>query len=374
MAERLFINGRFLVQPLSGVQRFSRECVRALDHLLTERSDLGARWQVELLLPASAPEVAGEDGLLTSRLQTIRHRCSGGLNPYLWEQLTLPRLVGNNKLFSPGNAGPIAVRRQMVVMHDASVFSHPGGYGFAYRTLLKAMQQRLAHRVEATVTVSDYSARELSRFLSIPKESIPVLGEGGEHLLRPDAEPEIIARHALHERPFLLGVSSFNPNKNMTGLIRALDHLKDLTFDVVWVGAGDASIYGRVALPKGVGVRWIGRADDGQLRALYERAHGLVFPSLQEGFGLPPVEAMVLGCPVLAARAGSLPEVCGDAVLYCDPHDPVDIAHGMRRLLTEPDLRQSLQKRGRAHGATHSWSGTAERVLAVMDAMGSESR
>ena len=107
----------------------------------------------------------------------------------------------------------------------------------------------------------------------------------------------------------------------------------------------------------------VGRVNDGELRALYEGAACFLFPSRYEGFGLPAIEAMACGCPVVAARAGALPEECGEAALLCDPASPGEFAAAVARLLDEPGLADGLRAAGRARAATFTWDGAARRLL-----------
>jgi glycosyltransferase involved in cell wall biosynthesis len=132
-------------------------------------------------------------------------------------------------------------------------------------------------------------------------------------------------------------------------------------------GAADPGVYRNASDPSGEAVVALGRVTDAELRALYEAALCLVFPSRYEGFGLPPLEAMVCGCPVLAAAAGAVPEVCGDAALWFDAAGGQPRpAEALRRLLREPGLASELRRRGLARSAKFSWRAAAERLLALL--------
>jgi glycosyltransferase involved in cell wall biosynthesis len=142
---------------------------------------------------------------------------------------------------------------------------------------------------------------------------------------------------------------------------------------LVIVGGADPRVFAAQAAAGGASdtgaaapVVRAGRVDDAALKALYLGAQGLVFPSLDEGFGLPPLEAMALGCPVVAARAGAVPEVCGDAALYFDPRDPQDMAAALRRLLDDAPLRATLAEAGRQRAASWTWSLAAHRLAALL--------
>jgi glycosyltransferase involved in cell wall biosynthesis len=116
--------------------------------------------------------------------------------------------------------------------------------------------------------------------------------------------------------------------------------------------------------------RYVGRVTDPQLRALYEAAGCLIFPSLYEGFGLPAVEAMRCGCPVIAATGSSLPEICGDAALFCDPTSPDDFARAADRLLSDPRLRDTLRARGLARASGFTWDRTARALIDIIASRG----
>ena len=136
--------------------------------------------------------------------------------------------------------------------------------------------------------------------------------------------------------------------------------------DLIIVGGDFPAIFQNQSFALPPNVRRVGAVNDSELKTLYERALCLVFPSLYEGFGLPPLEAMYCGCPVIASQIASLPEVCGEAVLYCDPHSPVDIAEKIQRVVTEPGLRDDLRQKGYHQAAQFCWKGTARSVLSTV--------
>jgi glycosyltransferase involved in cell wall biosynthesis len=164
----------------------------------------------------------------------------------------------------------------------------------------------------------------------------------------------------------LLAVGSVAPHKNLGALARALARLPPGLFQVVVAGAADARLFADARLPSCEGLRWLGRVTDGELRALYANATALVFPSSYEGFGLPPLEAMALGCPVVCSRAASLPEVCGDAALYFDPQDDRALADAMVRVTHHESVREGLVHRGRQRLELYSWRKAAEAYWSAM--------
>lgn len=351
---RLAINARFLSQALSGVQRFGREITSALDARLCAEPELRARLGPVV---AYAPVGAKNPGW-----QAIELRHVPGGQGHVWEQGALRRAARNQLLLSPGNAGPLLHPQQVLVLHDANLWEIPEAYSRPYAWLHRALRPRLAHRVTGLVTVSRYSARQLSAILGVDEARFSIVPNAAEHVLRTTAKPGVLRRHGLTKNGYLLCVGNQSPNKNIGPLVAAHGAAGDLPPLVVAGGAAPGLTEARPGA-----VRALGRVCDGALRALYEGAAGFVFPSLHEGFGIPPLEAMELGCPVLAARAGAMPEVLGNAVLWCDPASVPDMARGLRALAgLSAAERTALVKAGRARASGYRWSRSLDLLLPVL--------
>jgi glycosyltransferase involved in cell wall biosynthesis len=346
MPARVFINGRFLTQPVTGVQRYAREVVAALDALLAERAPDRTAVEVTLLAPPTAEAMP---------LEWIAFRRAGRRSGHAWEQLELPGLSRGGVLLNLCNTAPLAGGAQVVTLHDAAVYRVPRAYSAAFRVWYRVLWKGLAHAAPVICTVSEFSRRELAACLGIPPSRIRVTTESGEHVLATAADARILDAHDLHARPYVLAVSTANPSKNFAAVVRAIELLGERGFDFVVAGGVDPRVFARAAAPLPAAVKRVGYVSDAELRALYEHAACFVYPSLYEGFGLPPLEAMLCGCPVLASDAASIPEVCGDAALYCDAWSPGDLAAKLGALMREPALRRTLAERGRAHAARFSW-------------------
>jgi len=357
---RIAINGRFVTQGTTGVQRYAREMVREVDALLTRDESLRRRYQFDLLVPP-----AGTTPLAATH---IRPLSVGHLKGQAWEQLELPRHTGKRQLLNLCNTAPLA-GRGIVTIHDASVFVVPGAYSLPFRSWYRILLPYIGKRALMVITVSEFSRAELSRRAAIPVSRIQVIYPGADHVLRVPADPGIFGRVPVEPGRYLLAVGSRSPHKNVDAVVRAMSHLGERRPPLVAAGGVNTRVFNDPGSVDGRNVFSAGYVTDGELRALYENAIALVYPSRYEGFGLPPLEAMACGCPVLVARAASLPEVCGDAALYCDPDDPEDIAHHVE-LMLDPDRREDLRSRGLDRARCFTWERAARALLGVLDRVG----
>ena len=161
--------------------------------------------------------------------------------------------------------------------------------------------------------------------------------------------------------PYVLAVSSLKPLKNFALVIRAAKRLPDTNFNIV--GGKDPRVFASVDEEHGDNIHFLGYVDDEALRELYANASVFVYPSLYEGFGIPPIEAMAMGCPVIVTKKASLPEVCGDAALYCDATNDRDLAAKIRTVMKNDVVRQKLVARGRERVKTYRWIDSAKTLL-----------
>ncbi|MEL6700081.1 MAG: glycosyltransferase family 1 protein [Pseudomonadota bacterium] len=351
----LVVNGRFLTRPLRGVNRVGSELISALIRLKAS-GDPAAPARLRVLTPPKILEESLPDDIAPL---IERVGAKGGIR---WEQATLPRAVGDAVLFNPCNTGPLLRRRQVTLIHDAQVWTAPQSYGRAFRAWYKLALPVLARRSGAVATVSANSRRELEGLGVFPKDRAAVLPNGADHILRVTPDDTTLERHELTGGGYVLSIGSLAPHKNIATAIRAAE-AAGLTLAIA--GGAPSHVFRDAGLPASDRVRYLGRVSDEELRALYESAGCLLFPSLREGFGLPPLEAMHCGCPVVASDIETLREVCGAGALMADPMDVAGFAAHLSALAKDPDLRARQVAAGRAQAALYTWDETARALMGL---------
>jgi len=357
----LFINGRFLAHPVfSGVQRFATEVIKSIDRLVDAHVDRAPFHDYVLLTPCTVREALP--------LRNIRVVRTGRLSGHAWEQIELSLASANGWLLNLCNGAPITKKRQGVVIHDASVFAIPESFSPAFRATYKAMLPVLARRAAALFTVSEFSRTELSTRLGIERDRLEVVYEGADHLEGVVPDPSILIPNSLVRHGYFLAVGAESKNKNLGRILGAFRKSCSSEHKVVITGKRDVSVHGQLKIGLGPGVVRVGHVTDAQLKALYQNALALVYPSTYEGFGLPPVEAMACGCPVIVGSRASLPEICGDAAIMCDSLDENDIARAMRVVSEQPELCDSARRLGLQRAKTFRWDSTTKRLLAHLGA------
>ncbi len=304
----------------------------------------------------------------------------------LWYRLRLPFpveiLAGRADLFhGPSFTLPPSLAPGMVTVHDLSFLRYPQGAHPPLLAWLGKAVPRSLRRARHVLADSENTRADLMELMHIPPERITVIGAGVDDRFRPVRDPAVLKktqqRYRLPER-FVLGMSTLEPRKNFTGLIAAFDQLacnpahadvqlviaggKGWNYEPIFAAARSSPFRGRIHLP--------GFVADEDLPSLYSLARLFAFPSHYEGFGIPVLEAMACGTPVVCANNSSLPEVAGDAALMAGAADVPGLASAIEGILVDSSLRERLIERGFAQARRFTWEAAARRLLAVYESFG----
>jgi glycosyltransferase involved in cell wall biosynthesis len=290
----------------------------------------------------------------------------------LWEQALQPWAVRKARvdlLHSPAHVGPLVSDCPFVVtVHDLSFLLFPKNFRRLNRSYLQTLTRLSVHRAQRIITVSESTKRDVVQQYGISPAKIDTIYNGVDPSFRPlphDQVREFRRTMGLPER-FLLFVGTLEPRKNVVRLIEAYARLSKGRPPLMLIGGKGwlyEEIFGRVeALGLTGEVRFVGYVPSDALPLWYNAAELFVYPSVYEGFGLPPLEAMACGTPVITSPASSLPEVVGPAGLLVDPTDPEALAEAMEQLLTARDLQEQMRAAGLAQAQVFSWEKTARRT------------
>ena len=355
------LNGKFCAAAPTGVHRVAEELGNALAALIAEGHPDCAGLTIEALLP--------HDGLPGARRLAMPSRIVSPLRHIAWEQLTLPLRRGPGLLLNLCNVGPMLAANAVTMIHDAQVHLSPASYGRGFRLWYHLVQPIIARRHRMLITVSDFSRRQLAAAGLAPASRIAVVPNAADHVLAVAAEPGAVKAHGLAKGRYVLALANTQVHKNVGVLLRAFAEPALAGVKLVLFGSATREDFSAAGHEVPSNVVFAGRVSDGGVRALREGALCLAFPSTTEGFGLPPLEAMQLGCPVLVAPCGALPEVCGGAALYLAPHEPGQWAAAVAQLAADPGLCDHLAGLGQERAAGFTWRASALTLAGVLRAL-----
>lgn len=341
-SKRLYVNTRILAGHLTGVQRYLRSI---LDHLPDE-------------LEAIAPRTA-----------------SHGIKGHAWEQFALPFLLHGDLLWSPSNTGPLAVKKQVLTVHDLVPVDHPEYLNPRFAAWYRFLLPRLTHRVKHIIAVSHFTKQRLIDAFGVPAENITVIWNGVDERFSLKSEDEIvpaIEKLGIPSRRYVFSLGSLEPRKNLSRLLQAWQKIMSLIPDDVWLVIGGAK--GKSMVFEGVNfdplpprVFLTGHVPDDLLPQIYAGAIVSPYLSVYEGFGLPPLEAMACGTPVITGNLTALPEVVGNAGILVDPLSVDDIAYAMLKVITDQNVQMELGRRGLQRTKMFDWNNAAQQTWDVLE-------
>jgi glycosyltransferase involved in cell wall biosynthesis len=278
--------------------------------------------------------------------------------------MALSTLPPDMVFFSPGYNSPLFAPMPFVfTVHDLNHIDRPENSSPAKRLYYALVLKRACRRAARVLTVSEFSRRRIVAWSKVPPEKVINVGNGVDAAYRPDAPPRATGY------PYLLCVSNRQGHKNEPRLVEAFARSAlPPALRLVFTGSATPELRAHI-VRCGVAARvqFVGQVPEGEMPSLYRGAMALVFPSLYEGFGLPVVEAMACGTPVLTSNATALREIAGDAALLVNPESVDEIAAAIHRLASDAVLRRTLGNQGLAHASRFTWERTARKVRQVLE-------
>jgi glycosyltransferase involved in cell wall biosynthesis len=333
----LIINARAAARPqITGVERWAREMATRLPELDPDR----------YLVMRPPPALSKRPG-------------------QAWEQLVLPALAarhGARTIYNPANLAPLAWPRNVVQIHDAVALRHPEWYSRPYVEWQRRVMPRIARRAALVITVSEFARAELIEFLGVSGERIRVVPGGVDPRFNPEVDPEPLKARLGLDKPYVLAVGDRGPRKNLDALRPAILLLRKEGIELVIAGGGRGHQLGAPL----EGARDVGYVREEDLPALYAGARAFALPSLHEGFGLTPLEAMAAGVPVVASSRAALPEIVTGAGLLADPDDWSLFAAAIVTAATDEQERARLRDEGRRVAARYTWVRAAREVDGIL--------
>lgn len=298
----------------------------------------------------------------------------------VWMQLLLPRILSELKpdlVHFTNYLAPLASRVPYVVsFHDMTLSLFPSYHTLKKRLLTASLIPAVGRRARMILTPSEATRRDVVRLLGVAPERVRVIPYAPASLFRPATQgPEQLAARYGLRTPYFLYVGTLEPRKNLGRALRAFARVSSELPEHCFVLVGERGwkyqeVLREAGQPELAGrVLFLGYVEEQQLPLLYSHATALVYPSLYEGFGLPVVEAMACGTPVLTSRSSSLAEISDGAALLVDPEDEEALADGLRALGLDVTLRRSLGERGLARAAGYSWERTGRETMAAYRAV-----
>ncbi|MDG1644316.1 glycosyltransferase family 1 protein [Klebsiella huaxiensis] len=351
----IYINGRYLTQSLTGVQRFAYEISKELICL---------RHDVVFLVPDEKLNTVYD--IDDFRIEVVK----GGLG-HFWEQITLPMFLKNKKrrlLINLCSTAPAFYKNQISTHHDITYVRFPRSFSFKFRLLYKYLIPKILNNSKKIITVSNFSKNEISNHYSISAEKIDVIYNAvGKQFL---TQRDDVDYRSDDRGDFALAVSSPNYHKNFHGLIEAFLEL-NIDVKLKIIGSRSSSFNNvNYNYHENERVEFLGRVNDDELISLYKHAKFFVFPSLYEGFGIPPLEAQACGCPVISSSAASMTEILAESVLYFNPSSKEDIKKALVAIDSDDRLQEKIRNLGFCNVMRFSWKNSAIKINNLINELG----
>ena len=348
----IVINARFLTQQITGVQRFAIEISLRLKEILKD--------EVMFVTP--------NDIIQEDYAKQLDAKVIGKHHGHIWEQLDLPKFLNKNGrplLLCLCNTAPLCYKNKVVTVHDVAFYVFPQTFSKSFLYVYKFMIPRVMRTAKRVITVSEYSKQEIIKYCHIPSDQISIVYNAVSGNFKH------IADESLRNENYFLAVSSMNYRKNFSAVLKAFKDLEKINDSAKLFIIGDLSnsSFKTIDLEEYKSdkrIKFLGRVSDSDLVRYYSNAVAFIYPSLYEGFGIPPLEAQQCHCPVICSDASSLPEVVKDSAMLCAPNDIKALAEDMERLYEDSSLREELINKGIENSKRFSWDENAKKIVSIL--------
>lgn len=347
---KVVVNARFLTQHITGVQRYAVEICLELKKILSD--------EIVFVSPSNIKQ--------NEYAEQLSARIIGSHKGHIWEQWDLVRYLnqnGNPLLLCLCNTAPLYYKNKIVTVHDVAFEAYPQTFSKAFLYLYRFMIPRIMKSALRVITVSQFSKGEIVKYYGIDAKSIHVVSSAVANQFHIEEDRKLKAKK------YFLAVSSLNYRKNFLAVLEAFDIFDKQKKDISLFIVGDLnnSNFKTIDIEhykKNPRVLFLGRISDEQLVKYYSNALAFIFPSIYEGFGIPPLEAQACGCPVLASDIPPHHEVIGESGLFCNPNNPNDLASGMCKIL---DKSEVLKINGLKNTKRFSYKQSAEQIHKIIE-------
>lgn len=350
---KVYINGRFLTQKITGVQRYALEMVKGIDREI----DHNKNYEFIILVPKNIKQ--------TISLNNIKIKIVGYLKGHLWEQIELPLYSKDGILLNFCGCAPILKKNQIVTIHDAAVCAMPESFSFLFRTWYKFMFYIVGKRAKKVFTVSNFSKKEINKYFNIPLEKIDVTYNGIDHMKNIKPDESIFSKCTIEKNNYVLAVSSLNPSKNFKLILETAKISPEINF--VIAGGTNSTVFKEQGLEIASNVKFIGYVNDKELVALYKYASCFVYPSIYEGFGIPPLEAMYFNCPVIVSNIEVFKEIYKDNVLYCDKYNVDSLLEKIILLMKSKNLKNKIINKSKQLVDIYKWEKSSKKIFVEIE-------
>ena len=338
----IYVNARFLTQKITGVQRYAIEIFLEL---------IKKNCNLVFLSPS---------GIIHKELEKIfKPKIIGVNRGVLWEQVDLPVFLWLKKsplLISLGNVAPAMYKNVILCHHDISYIRYPESISKKASLWYKIISPFVIKRCRSLITVSEFSKKDISKYYGLEMQDIEVIYNSASHMKR------VEKKKGEREKYFLM-VSSINSHKNIDFVLQSFSDPRLRSYKLKIVGGGERFFRASGCINyENSNIEFIGRVSDEVLCQLYSDAYCFIFPSLYEGFGIPPLEAQLLGCPVISSCVASMPEVLGNSAVLFSPYNKEEFCEKLLQMDKDEELMDKLIQSGYENVKRFSWEKSAQNL------------